>query len=63
MLGVQSGIMRARGSWFPYTRQSGRKIQALAMLHPAFLLRQPAHKRFAWADLRALASELKATPH
>jgi DNA polymerase len=63
MLGVQSGIMRARGSWFPYTRQSGREIQALAMLHPAFLLRQAAHKRFAWADMRALASKLNATPH
>ncbi len=63
MLGVQSGIMRARGSWFPYTRQSGRKISALAMLHPAFLLRQPAHKRFAWADMRELSSELKRAPH
>lgn len=62
MLGVQSGIMRARGAWFSYTRQSGRKIQAIAMLHPAFLLRQPAQKRLAWADMRALASELKATP-
>ena len=62
MLGVQSGITRARGSWFPYTRQGGRKVQALAMLHPAFLLRQPAHKRFAWADMQALATELKARP-
>jgi uracil-DNA glycosylase len=59
MLGVQSGIMRARGSWFAYKRQSGREIRALAMLHPAFLLRQPAHKRFAWADMRALASALE----
>ena len=58
MLGVQSGIMRARGSWFAYKRQSGREIRALAMLHPAFLLRQPAHKRLAWADMRALASAL-----
>ncbi len=63
MLGVKSGIMRARGSWFPYVGQSRREIQALAMLHPAFLLRQPAHKRFAWTDMRALASELKVTPH
>ena len=53
------GIMRARGSWFAYSRQSGHEIRALAMLHPAFLLRQPAHKRFAWADMRALARALK----
>ncbi len=58
MLGAQ-GIMRARGSWFAYSDPSGREIRALAMLHPAFLLRQSAHKRFAWADMRALASALK----
>ena len=59
LLGVHRGIMRARGSWFPYPRQTGRDIQALPMLHPAFLLRQPAHKRFAWADMRALARMLE----
>ena len=59
ILGIQGGIMRARGSWFGYSCQDRRKIAALAMLHPAFLLRQPAHKRFAWADMRALASALK----
>ena len=62
LLGVQTGITRARGSWFAYPRQDGREIRALAMLHPAFLLRQPAHKRFAWADMRALASALKTQP-
>ena len=60
MLGVQSGIMRARGSWFAYPRRAGRDIPALAMLHPAFLLRQPGHKRFAWVDMRALAGALKS---
>ena len=59
MLGVQSGIMRARGSWFAYPGPTGRNIRALAMLHPAFLLRQPAHKRFAWADMRELKIALK----
>ncbi len=58
LLGVQTGITRARGSWFAYPRQDGREIRAFAMLHPAFLLRQPAHKRYAWADMRALASAL-----
>jgi uracil-DNA glycosylase family 4 len=61
LLGVQAGIMRARGSWFTYAMQGGRGIRALAMLHPAFLLRQPAHKRFAWADLRALAKALETS--
>jgi len=60
LLGVQGGITRVRGSWFDYPREGGRPIQALAMFHPAYLLRQPAHKRLAWADMRALASALKA---
>jgi uracil-DNA glycosylase len=60
LLGAQGGVMRMRGSWFDYPRESARQIPALAMLHPAFLLRQPAHKRFAWADMRALASALKS---
>ncbi|MBV8796491.1 MAG: uracil-DNA glycosylase [Hyphomicrobiales bacterium] len=59
LLGVQGGITRSRGAWFTYSRPGGRDIRALAMLHPAFLLRQPAHKRFAWADMRALANELR----
>lgn len=59
LLGVQGGILRTRGTWFSYPRQNGREIRALAMLHPAFLLRQPVHKRCAWADMRALASAVK----
>jgi len=59
LLGVKGGILRVRGSWFTYPLGSGRTIPALAMLHPAYLLRQPAHKRLAWADMRALASALK----
>jgi uracil-DNA glycosylase len=60
--GVQGGILRIRGSWSAYPRQTRREIRVLAMLHPAFLLRQPAHKRFAWADMRALAGALKTLP-
>jgi DNA polymerase len=59
LLGVKTGITRARGSWFTYQRAGGRTIPALAMLHPAYLLRQPAMKRLAWADMRALASALQ----
>jgi uracil-DNA glycosylase len=58
LLGVKTGILRARGSWFQYPRDNGRTIPALAMLHPAYLLRQPAQKRLAWADMRALANAL-----
>ena len=62
LLGVKEGITRARGSWFDYERDSGLPIRALAMFHPAYLLRQPAQKRLAWADMRSLAKALNSLP-
>ncbi len=59
LLGVKGGITRARGSWFAYRSESGHEIRAFAMLHPAYLLRQPGQKRLAWADMRKLASALE----
>lgn len=54
-----AGIMRARGAWRDITLQSGARFQALPVFHPAFLLRQPAQKRLAWADLQSLAARLR----
>jgi len=59
LLATKDGIMRLRGRWLDYDGESGR-IPALAMLHPAYLLRQPGHKKLAWADLRALAKKIEA---
>ena len=53
-----SGIMRARGLWRDIDLPSGRSFPALPVFHPAFLLRQPAHKRLAWRDLQSLAARL-----
>lgn len=58
LLGSKEGIMRLRGRWFAYPLGS-KQIRALAMLHPAYLLRQPAQKRLAWQDLRLLAKEIE----
>ncbi len=60
LLGIRTGITRARGSWFRYQHSDGRAIRAIAMLHPAYLLRQPSQKRAAWADMRALVAALSA---
>ncbi len=57
LLKTREGITRARGQWFDYPLP-GRNLPALAMLHPAFLLRSPAFKRQAWADLQALRAVL-----
>jgi uracil-DNA glycosylase family 4 len=57
LLGVKDGITRSRGRWFSY--DSGRReIRALATFHPAFLLRSPLQKRFAWRDFLALKKAL-----
>lgn len=54
-----AGIMRVRGQWRDITLASGARVAALPIFHPAFLLRQPAQKRYAWADLQTLAARLR----
>jgi len=48
------GILRARGIW---TEALGKAV--LPMTHPAYLLRNPAAKREAWADLLSLQAKLR----
>jgi len=48
------GITRLRGTW---AEAYGKP--ALPMFHPAYLLRTPAAKREAWADLLALKARLR----
>lgn len=57
---VPSGdsILRLRGQWRDYALADGGKIPALSMLHPAYLMKQSAQKRLAWADLLALKGRL-----
>lgn len=48
------GILRLRGNW---TEAFGRP--AMPMTHPAYLLRNPAAKREAWADLLEIKARLR----
>ena len=48
------GILRARGNW---GQALGKPL--LPMTHPAYLLRNPAAKREAWADLLSLQQRLR----
>jgi len=50
----KTGITRLRGQW-----ATVQGVPALPMFHPAYLLRTPAAKREAWADLLALKARLK----
>ena len=60
LLGTRDGIFRTRGRWFDHEVGAAR-LRVLPMLHPAYLLRQPLHKRLAWRDLLLLKRELDAT--
>lgn len=47
----EDGVMKLRGRRLNYTREGLAPVNAMVMLHPAYLLRQPQHKRLAWGDL------------
>jgi uracil-DNA glycosylase len=59
VLGLNDGIMKLRGRWLEY-RIGTEMIPVMPTLHPAYLLRQPAHKKLAWRDLQAVADKLDA---
>ena len=59
LLGIKEGITKTRGRWFPFDTGK-RQIRALATFHPAFLLRSPLQKRFAWRDFLAIKKALAA---
>jgi len=54
LLRAKDGITRLRGRWHGVAVEGLGEVPALATLHPAFLLRNPAAKRDAWADLLML---------
>jgi DNA polymerase len=62
LLGRAEGITRLRGTWHAYASpRLSAPIDAMAVFHPAYLLRSPAHKREAWRDLLAIRDRLNRT--
>jgi len=59
LLGVREGIKRTRGKWFAF-HTGTREVRAIATFHPAYLLRSPLEKRFAWRDFLAVKKALDA---
>jgi uracil-DNA glycosylase len=59
LLGFTDGIMKTRGRWLTFNTGT-RDIRAIATLHPAYLLRQPLHKRLAWRDFLAIKKALSS---
>lgn len=59
VVGGTDGIMKLRGRWLEY-RVGERMVPLMPTLHPAYLLRQPAHKKLAWRDLQAVRDKMQA---
>ncbi|GGE92203.1 uracil-DNA glycosylase [Stappia taiwanensis] len=59
LTGAPEGILRLRGKWLDMPLGAGR-IRAMATLHPAYLLRTPAQKRYAWRDFLEIRAALDA---
>lgn len=59
LLGASEGVLRLRGNWRVHRTASGTEIPAMPTLHPAYLLRNPAHKRLAWRDFLDIKAKLR----
>ncbi|TWG99339.1 DNA polymerase [Mesorhizobium sp. J18] len=59
LLRTQTGIMRMRGNWSVHATPGGVQIPTMPTLHPAYLLRNPAHKKLAWRDFVAIKVKLR----
>ena len=60
LLRTTEGVMRLRGNWKTHLTPSGVTIPAMPTLHPAYLLRNPAHKKFAWRDFLEVKAKLRS---
>jgi len=60
LMNTGTGILKLRGRWTRYWHEGlPAPIPALPLLHPAYLLRQPAQKRAAWRDLLNLKAVIE----
>ncbi len=60
LLKTTTGIMALRGRWTTVTINESQ-FDVLPSLHPAYLLRNPTHKRLAWQDLQSVRTKLAAS--
>ncbi len=57
LLATTEAISKIRGRWFTFNTGK-RDIRAMPTFHPAFLLRGPLQKRFAWRDFLSVKKAL-----
>lgn len=62
LLRTNEGIVKLRGKWQIYQSVGLKQpVKALAIFHPAYLLRSPGQKKFVWLDLLNLKQMLEST--
>jgi len=59
LVGRSESMLKLRGQWFD-VESGGHRVKMMATLPPAYLLRQPMQKRFAWRDLKAFREVISA---
>ncbi|MBK8175135.1 MAG: uracil-DNA glycosylase [Rhodospirillales bacterium] len=61
LLRREESVGRLRGRWLTFqTARMAQSIPAMALFHPAYLLRSPGQKRLAWRDLLAIKARITA---
>lgn len=60
LLHATEGVLKLRGRWKTHVTASGVEIPTMPTLHPAYLLRNPAHKKLAWRDFLEIKTRLEA---
>ena len=58
IVGNEKVISKARGKW-NLMEIGSIKTWVIASFHPAFLMRQPAQKKFAWRALKMVRDKIK----
>ncbi len=59
LTGLKDGVLKLRGHWKTHTTAQGTIIPIMPTLHPAYLLRNPAHKKLAWRDFLEIKDKLR----
>lgn len=60
LLKTNEGITKLRGKWLDYTSPGlAQSIPAMAIYHPAYLLRSPSRKKDVWMDVLKIREKLK----
>ena len=60
LLNSSEGVLKLRGNWRIHRTASGKDIPVMPTLHPAYLLRNPAHKKLAWRDFLEVKAKLRS---